>query len=224
MAIEYPPNIRLELVTADIENKVSFLHARHDVVKAHHPDGKVSRDFVVSSIVRKRYDAVAIVAYQYDSKEETFNTYLRSCLRPAAMLRDYSASNLLEDEHVGNFYEIPAGLVELDETGMDGLKAAAAREFDEEIGFTIEPNRFEKLGSRVFTIPGICAERIFFFSVEVKESELRHDPVGDGHPLEEGGEVKCLRLSQAIKMLNEGYLSDIKTEIGLYRLARKLKF
>lgn len=224
MTTEYPPNIRLELVTADIDNKISFLRAKHDVVKAHHPDGKVSRDFVVSSIVRKRYDAVAIVAYQYDSKAGTFNTYLRSCLRPAAMLRDYSGSKLLEDDHIGNFYEIPAGLVEPDEIGIDGLKDAAAREFDEEIGFTIDPNRFEKLGNRAFTVPGICAERIFFFSVEVKESEIRHEPIGDGHPLEEGGEVKCLPLKEALKFLNDGYLPDIKTEIGLYRLARKLNF
>lgn len=222
MTIQYPPNIRLELIQADINNEKSFLRDKHDLVRAHHPNGKISQEFIVSSVVRKRYDAVAVLAYQYDLETKTFHTYLRSCLRPGAMLRDYIASELPEDDHVGNFYEIPAGLVEPDERGLTGLKLAAAREFDEEIGFTIEPERFEKLGIRVFTMPGICAERIFFFSVELKNSDKRHEPASDGHPLEEDGEVKCLPLNRALNWLDEGYLPDIKTEIGLRRLAKKL--
>lgn len=225
MSLYYPPEIKLEILKQETAPQKGFTRILRSEVKAHYPDGNVSEPFVVDSAVRDRLDAVAIIGHYClatgdEGGKPGRYVYLRSCLRPALMFRDYAQSKRPEDEYVGNTYELPAGMVELDENGIVGLQQAAAREFQEEVGFEIEPEKMKFLGHRVFPIVSMAAERIFFLEVEVHPMN-RKTPTLDGHPMEEGGIVTAVHLAEAIDLCNKGYLPDAKTELGLRRLVDK---
>lgn len=225
MTLFYPPEIKLEVVEQETLPDSGFLRILRSKVVAHYEDGTESKIFTVDSVLRNRLDAVVIVAHYVSDKqmgvqEGTRFVYLRSAFRPALMLRDYKTSGLLEDEYIGNLYELPAGLVELDEKGADGLKQAAAREMEEELGFTVPFEKFKFLGSRIFPAVGLAAERIFFLEIEV-DPTTRKTPTLDGSPMEEGAVIKTVPLTEAAEYARKGYLPDAKTEIGILRLADK---
>lgn len=214
--IENPPNIILERIS---NKQLSFdFHKLFTAkVKAHYPDGTISGVFNADYVVRG--DAVAILAYF--KRNDEYYVYLRSCLRPPLAFRDYSASGLTEEQNIGNLWEIPAGCVEPEETGINGLKSASSRELMEEIGFDLPPKNFEFLGKRTFSSVGLSSERLYFLAVEVNP-ETRKEPSLDGHPMEYGGQVLEISLKSALKAIEDGYIIDGKSEIGLNRLARKL--
>lgn len=223
MTLFYPPEIKLEVIDQKTIPDEGFLRILRTTVKAHYSDDTVSEPFVVDSAIRKNLDAVVILGHFY--VENGFGKpgryiYLRSCLRPALSFRDYKISKLPEDEYVGNTYEIPAGLVEADETDINGLKKAAAREFEEEIGFSVEPSKMNFLGHRTFPAVGIAPERLFYFETEVNYM-TRKEPTSDGHPMEAGAKIQIILLSEALEYCRKGYLPDAKTEIGIRRLAEK---
>ncbi|HVI40586.1 MAG TPA: NUDIX domain-containing protein [Anaerovoracaceae bacterium] len=220
MSIIYPPDIRLEIISQEMVPEQGFLRVLKSQVKAHYPDGTISEQFSVDAVIRDKLDAVAILGH-YRGDDGFRYVYLRSCLRPALSLsRNYEKDKRLEDEYVGNTYELPAGLVELDEVGIVGLQQAAAREFYEEVGFECKPEEMKFLGHRTFPTVGMSGERMFFLETEAYPFE-RKEPVTDGHPMEQGATIKAVKLSEAIKLCEDGYLPDAKTEIGLHRLAAK---
>ncbi len=51
-----------------------------------------------------------------------------------------------------------------------------------------------------------------------------HPPAGDGSVMEEGTRVVVLELHDAITRCREGTIPDMKTEIGLLRLAEALGY
>lgn len=219
----YPPKIKLEVLEQETIPDKGFFKVLRSKVKAYYPSGKISEPFTVDSVLRDRMDAVVILGH-FQGFEFGFSNqrhvYLRSALRPAFMFRDYSASKTLEDQYVGNLYELPAGLVEQDELGTIGLQKAAVREFQEEVGFNVSSDKMKFLGRRIFPTVGVMAERIFFLETEVVPTS-RTEPTLDGSPLEEDGIVIPVPLKEAIEMCAKGYLPDAKTEIGLRRLADK---
>lgn len=106
-------------------------------------------------------------------------------------------------------YEIPAGLLEADEPPEE----SAVRELREEIGY--RPGRLEALGG-LYVAPGYTTEFIHLFVAH----DLVRDPLSQD--TDEFLEVKRVPLQEAIRMVDEGEITDSKTVIGLLRLARQL--
>lgn len=112
--------------------------------------------------------------------------------------------------------ELVAGIIE---TG-DDLRQRAAAEALEEAGLRIGEVRL--LGPALFPSPGMCAEQFHFAEAEVAKDAQALLPQGDGSPFEEGATLEWLPLERALKRCQTGEIRDMKTEIGLRRLAEKL--
>ncbi|MCA1829348.1 MAG: NUDIX domain-containing protein [Myxococcales bacterium] len=102
----------------------------------------------------------------------------------------------------------------------DELTARARAEAMEEAGLRIE--RVELLGPPLFPSPGMCAELFHFVAAEVAD-QVPVTPAGDGSPFEEGARLEWVALDDALRRCAIGEIQDMKTEIGLRRLAEKLK-
>jgi ADP-ribose pyrophosphatase len=97
--------------------------------------------------------------------------------------------------------EIPAGIFDVD--GEDA-RACAARELLEETGYRV--TKLEHL-VRVYTSPGFTDERIELF---MAEAELEAGATG-----EEGIELVRMPLDEALALVREGRIRDLKTIAGL---------
>lgn len=194
-----------------------FLTIDRRKLKFTYPDSSVA-EMEVDSIIRDRADAVVILAHYLFNGVRYI--YLRSSVRPALMLRDYLLERRPENVWTGNEWELPAGLVEKNEMGEIGLIEAASRELYEEVGLKVNPGTFKPLGFRTFPSVGTLAERLYFFEVEVNPNEACIPPE-DGSALEKGGLVQAVPMKLAIQEIEKGNIVDSKTEIGLYRLARR---
>lgn len=198
--IKTPPNISV-IPTKEEITKPPFIQVERTSCNISFPDGSV-KSTVVDSIKRTRPDAVVIMAYLNES------VYLRSCLRPAAALRHFSDPDF---KYIGNLWEFPAGLIDEGETPVE----AAKRECMEEIGFDVDLSKFQ-LVKTVLSNPAILSEQLFFFIVDLSGVE-RQEPTLDGSVLEEGGEVICAQISEAIQ---SDKIVDMKTILGLHVLQR----
>jgi 8-oxo-dGTP pyrophosphatase MutT (NUDIX family) len=108
-------------------------------------------------------------------------------------------------------------LVEEGEATEAGLFECAARELEEELGFTVAPAAFQKLGASMYPSPGLCAERHFYFAVEV-DPKRRAEPGLDGSALERDGQVIARPLLEVLAACRNGDIEDSKTELGARRL------
>ena len=123
----------------------------------------------------------------------------------------------LPSDDVPLLWELPAGLIEKDETGMEGIRACAARETFEETGLTVAPGDFVELGGPSFLSPGVIAEQLFFFSAAVDLSK-RAEPPGDGSPVEDRAELILVGFDEALRLT-----ADVKSELGIRRLMAQLQ-
>lgn len=212
------PDIRLELVE-DIspEGPPGFLALVRRRYVAHYPDGSVSQPFVYDEVDRKAIDAVVIVAHFAQGGAR--HVYLRSAMRPPVFNRDPARSPMAETG-TGGLWEVPAGLVELDEQSEAGVQRCAARELEEELGFRVEPAALRPLGPSTFPTPGVIAERHFYFEVEA-DPAARSEPALDGSALEHFGRVVSLPLAEALELCAAGAIEDAKTELALRRLRER---
>lgn len=215
------PDIRLELLE-DVSpaQPPGFLKLVRRRLRAHYADGSTSSDFVYDEVDRRAIDAVVIVAYRTEAERGVL-VYLRSALRPPLVFRDAARSPVPELDPKGSIWELPAGLVEPDEQTPSGVRDSAARELAEEVGFQVTPHMLWALGPSTFPVPGIIAERHFFYAVAV-DGVAAGEPALDGSALEKGGVVVAVPLSEALAMCRDGRIVDAKTEIGLRRLAESL--
>lgn len=198
-----------------------FLRVRRGDTTFNYPNGEKSKPFPADRIVRRCEDAVIIVAWYHG--EDGPYVYLRSSIRPALALRDYSASEMLEGPDVGNLWELPAGLIEANEPGILGVLNAASREAKEEIGFSVATENINLLGQRSFPAVGMSGERLFFVSMEVNPSE-RGSPSEDGGPFEAYGEVIAVHIIDILKAIDDGQIVAAPTEIGVRRLYDSLNW
>jgi ADP-ribose pyrophosphatase len=203
----------LPAITLDVLGEVSghapesrFLHVRRVQMKALFPDGTESAPFVYDAVERRALDAVVVCAH-YREHGERF-VYLRSSLRPPVMLRPTGPAVS------AHLWELPAGLMELGEAPAH----AAAREVEEELGFTLPPEAFLPLGPAGLPAPAVLGELHFFFHVPV-DPQQRGTPTEDGSALERMAAIIAVPLAEALEMCRNGLLPDEKTELALRRLA-----
>jgi ADP-ribose pyrophosphatase len=212
------PRIALRVVEEPpVDATRGFLRLRRQVLVARYPDAEESAPFTYDVVERTLLDAVVIAAHFRDAAGVR-HVYLRSAVRPPLLLRAPDVRPVPEKDTLGALWELPAGLVEVDERSAEGLRRGAARELAEEIGFTVDPHRLTPLGPPTFPAPGMIGERQFFFEVEVDPRTVGA-PTEDGSALERHGVVLALPLDEAIALTRAGAIEDAKSEIALRRLA-----
>ncbi len=181
--------------------------------------GQASEAFAYDEIARRAMDAVVIAAHFHRSGEPW--VFLRSALRPPpALAQDLGRARLTSAG--GQLWELPAGLVEAEESGGEGPVRAARRELLEELGFSAAEASFHALGPPTLPCPGALAERQYFFRIEVDPDE-RREPTLDGSALEHHGRVTVAPLREALRRCEQGGLPDAKTELALRRLLQFLR-
>ena len=142
---------------------------------------------------------------------------LRSALRPPPVLRPPSARQEGEEDATGEFWEVPAGLVEADERSPEGLRRAAQRELFEETGYDAPLDAILPLGPAMYPVPAVIAERHYYFHVAV-DGIPRGEPALDGTVLEQAAKIVIVSLDDALAACRAGEIEDEKTELALYRL------
>ncbi len=215
------PQVKIEVVS-DLSDAMrsdeGFIRVRRLVLKNHYEGGAQSREYRYDCAERDAMDAVGIVLYT----AAPVRVCLRSSIRPPLALRPDYALPVKETAADPTLFEIPAGLVEQDEEGEEGLRSCAARETQEEVGLEVAPEAFTKLGPAVFLSPGLVAEKLHFYAAEVDPSAIGAATM-DGSPVEERARVAFVPIDEALAACRDGRVEDIKTEIGVRRLIDQLK-
>jgi ADP-ribose pyrophosphatase len=171
---------------------------------------------------RKDVDAVAVVLYERDA-DGRVSVVLKSGVRPPVWLRR-EKDLVRPDGHAWlRVIEIAAGVLEAVDAGEGAVERRAAAEAEEECGTAVDPAAVAALGSALFPSPGVTDEKVFFASAPVRVADARA-VTGDGSGMEEGTRRVVLDLREAIARCRRGEIPDMKTEIGLLRLADQLGY
>jgi ADP-ribose pyrophosphatase len=214
-----PPRVRIEVVAEERDPAAKpFLRVRRPLLRNHYADGTTSRDYAYDMVERDAIDAVGIVLWA-ETPDGTI-ICLRAGLRPPLAFRDRYALPIPDPTPAAMIWEIPAGLVEPDEQGPEGLRACAARETLEEVGLRIDPAAFGALGPAVALSPGVIGEKVHFLEART-DADARGEPTMDGSAVEERGEIRWLLLDDALAATRDGRIADVKTEIAIRRLAER---
>lgn len=211
------PKVEIEIVDEDhgVANQPGgFLRLRRMKLRVRRDGGEPSAIFPYDIVERRATDAVVCVLWAMH--EGTFVVCLRSSLRPPLAFRPELTLPLPADGQA-MIWELPAGLIEADEVGEDGLRDCASRETKEETGLLVASERFSFLGTKVYVSPGVLAEAIYFLEAEV-DLDRRVEPTGDGSPVEDDPLIRFVPLAEAIAAIDHGLVVDMKTEIALRRL------
>jgi 8-oxo-dGTP pyrophosphatase MutT (NUDIX family) len=182
-------------------------------------DGTSSPPYGYDGVLRRSLDAVA-VALTADIEGQR-SVCLRTALRPTLLLRETLALPQRDGAPAFALLELPAGLIEAGDMGEVGLLRRAHIETLEETGYRISQDEFETMGSAPFASPGVIPERIFFVHARVADISDRTPPAGDGSPAEAGCDIVWIPLDEAVKMCELGVIADMKTELGLRRIASR---
>lgn len=212
------PRIEVQLVedrTSASRCDEGFLRVRRLTLKNRYADGAESASYPYDVVERDALDAVGIILFAEASGERL--VCLRSTLRPPLAFRSGYAIPI-PDAAEPVLWEIPAGLVEPDEHGEDGLRRCCARETLEEVGLGLAPDAFVRLGPAACLSPGVLAEKLHFFAARVDPAQ-RGTPTEDGTPVEERAEVRFVPIEEALAACRDGRIADLKTETAIRRLA-----
>lgn len=203
------PKVAVDVVSVTETEPPGFLNLRRYELVVVSPE-KRSQSFRYDVVDRRALDASVMIAHTVG--EVGIEVYLRTSVRPPIGLRpDAKGSDAV-------VWELPAGLIEPGEAP----RAAAARELEEELGFSVDEEDMRPLGAWAFPAPGFIAEIHHFFHVRVDPAK-RGIPGGDGSPLEEVAEIVKIPLQEAIDACRSGIIRDSKTELALCRLRDELK-
>lgn len=199
-----------------------FLALRRLRMRNRRADGSASAPYVCDAVVRP-YGQDAVVVAIYARTARGVDVLMRECLRPALILGRDPARAPLPEARYGMFLtELVAGIVEEGDRGEAGLRTRAAHEVHEEAGFVVAPDAVALLGAGMLPSPGCLVEKFYFTAVEVNPAE-QQALEGDGSPMEEGARTWWIGLDEAIEACVSGRLTDLKTELGLRRLADHLR-
>jgi ADP-ribose pyrophosphatase len=216
----------IELVedrTATARCDEGFLRLKRYQARNRRADGTASREYPIDVIDRPTLDAVAVVLWARTARGVEVLTRLG--LRPAAYFRRGQVTALPEPEYL-LVEELVAGVLEPGEVGPAALAARAAAEAQEEADVRVAPGALRPLGGPFFLVPGIASEKVHLLEGEIARFggdgpfDAPHE--GDGSPLEEGALLRWRELGAAIRACEAGEIADVKTELGLRRLADRL--
>lgn len=195
----------------------AFLTLHHLRVESTYTDGTTGPEFAWDAVLREHIDAVVLLLVAEVDGHRC--ACLRSCVRPPLLLRD-ELSLPVEDERRHDFlWELPAGLLEDGDQGAEGIRRRAAIEVREETGYAVQPEDFELLPGAPFVCPGVLPERIHFAAARIDDPSAAADPPGDGSAAEERALIWWLPVEEGLAMCERGEIDDMKTELGLRRLA-----
>ncbi len=200
-----------------------FLRVRRLLLRNEYADGSRSREYPCDVVSRRREDAVVALLYEVDG-ERRVRVLLRRATRAPVWLRRTKALVHPDAQAHDTLLELVAGLLEdEDGPGAAGLARRAAIEAQEEAGLALDPEHFTLLGDGSFASPGTTDEKLYYAAAPAPLASA-HPGSGDGSVMEEGAEVVLLSLGEALTACRRGEIADLKTEVGLWRLADHLGY
>ena len=208
-----------EMREAGPEDARKFLSLHRLTVVNTYRDGTLSPPYAYDGVLRQWLDAVVIALTAIIDGQKS--VCLRTTIRPPLLMRENLALPQEDDSPAFALLELPAGLIEEDDADEAGLCERARIETLEETGYQLSIDNFKNMGSAPFVSPGVIPERAFFFRAHVNDVTARTAPTGDGSPAEEGCDIMWIPLDDALKMCEFGEIADMKTELGLRRLASR---
>jgi 8-oxo-dGTP pyrophosphatase MutT (NUDIX family) len=193
------------------------------LLRNHYEDGSASEPYPCDVLSRKGSDAVVAVLYEIDG-ERRVRVVLRDAPRAPVYLRARKTFVHPDPRTYLSLMELVAGMVEPgDPSGDAGLCRRAALEAEEEAGLVEPAEAFAVLGGGSFSSPGTGDEKLYFCAAPV-EAAAAAPGRGDGSVMEECAKLVVLELGEAIAACRSGAIPDMKTEIGLLRLADHLGY
>jgi ADP-ribose pyrophosphatase len=200
-----------------------FLAIRRLTLRNQRADGSRSRPYLCDFVVRP-YGLDAVVVVLWRRQAGRIEVLVRDCLRPAiAVGRETERLTIADPRRYLHLTELVAGILEVGDRGVAGIRHRAAEEAHEEAGYRVDPEAVLILGAASFPSPGSLPEKFHFTAAEVAADAAVDAPAGDGSPMEEGAESRWLGLEEAIAACVRGELEDLKTELGLRRFADWLR-
>jgi ADP-ribose pyrophosphatase len=182
-------------------------------------DGSRGLEFAWDAVLRDQIDAVVLLLVgELDGRE---CVCLRSCVRPPLLLREELALAVPDARRHDFLWELPAGLLEEGDRGPGGIRRRAAAETLEETGYSVEPDEFRIVRGAPFVSPGVIPERIHYANARIARPTVTSTPLGDGSPAEERAALWWLPIDEGLAMCDRGEIEDMKTELGLRRLAAR---
>ena len=185
-------------------------------------DGSQSRLYPYDAVLRKWLDAVTIILTSHI--DGAVHICLRSAIRPPLLLRQQCPIPVPESNRSGIIWELPAGLLEPNDTGETGILRRARIEIEEETGYSVPLSRIALMKGAPFLTPGTMPERMWYAVAAVADVNQRSHPQGDGSPVEENASIMWVSLESALRLCEDGAIEDLKTELGIRRLATSTHF
>jgi ADP-ribose pyrophosphatase len=213
----------VEDLTAQSRCDEGFLRLRRLRLRNRYEDGSHSAVYPCDVLSRPGSDAVVAVLYEIDGARRV-RVLLRDAPRAPVYLR-HARRFVHPDPRVYlTLLELVAGLVEeSDGAGDSGLCRRAAIEAHEEAGTSVRAEDFRVLGGESFASPGTGDEKLRFCAAPTPLAAAAVGD-GDGSVMEEGASLVTLELADAIEACRSGAIPDMKTELGLLRLADHLGY
>ena len=180
-------------------------------------DGTQSALYPYDATLRKWLDAVVIILTCHI--EGQLHICLRSSIRPPLLLRHQCPVPMPDTNTSGIIWELPAGLLEPADTGEQGIIRRAAIEIQEETGYAVPTDRIRPMAGAPFLSPGTVPERMWYTVAHVSDPTDRQPPSGDGSPVEENADIEWVSLESALRLCEDGRIEDLKTELGIRRMA-----
>jgi ADP-ribose pyrophosphatase len=205
------PKVEVDVVADRSSEREGFLTLKRYELVVVDANARRSSPFRYDLIERRSLDA-AVMAAHYIGADGKPHVYLRTAIRPPILLsRPKGLRNDVPSSSV--LWELPAGLIEPGEEP----RAAAARELEEELGFSVATTQMLPLGPTTYPAPGFIGEMHWFFHATV-DPDARKEPRGDGSPLEDLAQIIAVPIDVALAACHAGEIRDAKTELALYRL------
>jgi ADP-ribose pyrophosphatase len=217
---------RIEIVedrTAETRSDEGYLTLARFRLRNEYEDGTRSRVYSCDVLSRPGSDAVVAALYEIDGRRRV-RVVLREMPRAPIYLRANKRFVHPDPRPYLALRELVAGVVEAsDEPGAAGLRRRAAVETREEAGLAVPPEAFRPIGGESFASPGMSDEKLYFFAAPADVARANAG-TGDGSVMEEGAHIVILELGEAIAACRSGDIPDMKTELGLLRLADHLGY
>ena len=200
-----------------------FLKVSRFLLRNRYENGSVSDVYPCDVVSRPGSDAVVAIVYERRGRKE-IRVVLREGPRAPIYLRRFKRYVHPDPRPYDLLSELVAGIVEEEDgEGDAGLRRRAAVEAEEEAGLRVPPERFAALGGETFASPGTSDEKLVFWAAPARIEDAERAR-GDGSVMEEASRLITMELGEAIARCRSGDIPDMKTELGLLRLADHLEY